>query len=179
MADRTAAVTAVSELVPELAEELGMGASMAIAYRPRSRAESAEDLADELAVKTESDLERGFTGHGPHRDELSLLRDGRELRTYGSQGQQRLALLALLLAERDAIARLRGSLPVMLLDDVMSELDHERRLALSTRLRAGAGQAVVTSAELSQVPGADLSEVSAVAVSRGGMLGLAPPREAR
>ncbi len=150
---------------------------MAVAYRPRSRARSAQELADELATKTRSDLERGFTGHGPHRDELSLLRDGRELRTYGSQGQQRLALLALLLAERDAIGRLRGTLPVMLLDDVMSELDHSRRSALSVRLRAGAGQAVVTSAESSHVPGADSSEVVAVTVSPGGTLTSAPSRE--
>jgi DNA replication and repair protein RecF len=179
MADRNSAVDTVSALVAEFAEELGVGAPTAIAYRPRSRAESAQELADELAAKAESDLERGFTGHGPHRDELSLVRDGRELRTYGSQGQQRLALLALLLAERDAIGRLRGSLPVMLLDDVMSELDHSRRLALSTRLRAGAGQAVVTSAELSHVPGAESSEVEAVTVSPGGRLGPALEWEAR
>jgi DNA replication and repair protein RecF len=179
MADRRSAVDAVSELVAELAEELGVGAPTAVAYRPRSRAESAQELAGELAAKTESDLERGFTGHGPHRDELSLLRDGRELRSYGSQGQQRLALLALLLAERDAIGRLRGSLPVMLLDDVMSELDHGRRLSLSTRLRTGAGQAIVTSAELSQVPGADSPEVEAVIVSPGEGLGSALQREAR
>ena len=56
----------------------------------------------------DGDLQRGFTGHGPHRDELALLRDGRELRVYGSQGEQRLALLALLLAERWLLGRERG-----------------------------------------------------------------------
>ncbi|MGN6170145.1 MAG: DNA replication/repair protein RecF [Solirubrobacteraceae bacterium] len=178
MADRGSAVNAVSQLFAGFAEELGVGAPAAIAYRPRSRAESAEGLADELAARTQSDLERGFTGHGPHRDELSLLRNGRELRTYGSQGQQRLALLALLLSERDAIGSHRGSLPAMLLDDVMSELDYDRRLALSTRLRESAGQAVVTSADLSQVAGADSSEVAAVAVSPGGTLGPAFHQEA-
>ena len=111
MADRSAAVDAVSALVVEVAEELGLGAPAAIVYRPRSRAGSTDELAAELAARSEGDLERGFTGHGPHRDELSLLRDGRELRTYGSQGQQRLALLALLLAEREAIGRLRGACP--------------------------------------------------------------------
>lgn len=170
MADRRAAVSAVSEGFSELAEALGVGAPAAVVYRPRSRARSAQELADDLATKTRSDLERGFTGHGPHRDELSLLRDGRELRTYGSQGQQRLALLALLIAERDAIGRLRGSLPVMLLDDVMSELDHDRRSALSMRLRESAGQAVVTCAESSHVPGADSPAVAAVTVSPGGVL---------
>jgi DNA replication and repair protein RecF len=170
MADRRSAVDAVSDLVVEIADELGLGAPTAIVYRARSHARSAEELAAELAARAERDLERGFTGHGPHRDELSLLRNGRELRTYGSQGQQRLALLALLLAEREAIGRLRGTLPVMLLDDVMSELDHDRRLALSTRLREGTGQAVVTSTELDHVPGSGSPEVAAVAVSPAGQL---------
>ena len=170
MADRRAAVEAVSRLLPEIAEELCLGAPARIAYRPRSHAQSSDELASELAVRTEGDLERGFTGHGPHRDELSLLRDARELRTYGSQGQQRLALLALLLAEREAIGSIRGTLPVMLLDDVMSELDHERRLALSWRLRAGDGQALVTASELEHIPGADASDVTAVGVSAGGLL---------
>jgi hypothetical protein len=83
----------------------------------------------------DADLERGFTTHGPHRDELAFTREGRLLRSYGSQGQQRLALLALLLAERDAIAAVRGAPPLMLLDDVMSELDAGRRAQLVALLR--------------------------------------------
>ena len=104
--------------------------------------------------RLESDLERGFTGHGPHRDDLSLARDGRELRVYGSQGEQRLALLALLLAEREVIAVERGARPLLLLDDVMSELDADRRALLVERLAAG-GQSVVTTTDLAHVPGAD------------------------
>ena len=72
---------------------------------------------------------------GPHRDDLASRLGGRELRAYGSQGQQRLALLALLLAEREAIAEQRGAPPLMLLDDVMSELDGIRRRALVELLR--------------------------------------------
>ena len=56
-----------------------------------------------------ADLERGFTGHGPHRDDLVLRREGRDLRAYGSRGQQRLGLLALLLAEREALAEARAA----------------------------------------------------------------------
>ena len=170
MADRAAAVEAIAATLADIAEKLGLGATAAVAYRPRSRAASAEELADEIAARTDGDLERGFSGHGPHRDELSLVRDGRELRTYGSQGQQRLTLLALLLAEREAIGRLRGSLPVLLLDDVMSELDQTRRRALSTRLRTGGGQALVTASELEHVPGGDAPDVLAVSVSANGTL---------
>jgi DNA replication and repair protein RecF len=171
MADRGAAVDAVADAASEIAGELGLGARATVAYRPRSHAASAQELEAEIAARTSTDLERGFSGHGPHRDDLSVLRDGRELRTYGSQGQQRLAVLALLLAEREAIGHHRGTLPVLLLDDVMSELDRSRRLALSRRLRADAGQALLTASELDHVPGADAIEVRAVAVAAGGGLG--------
>ena len=110
-------------------------------YKPRSRAADAAGLAAELAEHTASDLERGFTGHGPHRDDLGLLRAGRELRAYGSQGEQRLALLALLLAEREALAATRRAVPLMLLDDVMSELDPDRRALLARDARRARGRA--------------------------------------
>ncbi|MEA2192817.1 MAG: replication and repair protein RecF, partial [Solirubrobacteraceae bacterium] len=118
---------------------------------------------------TASDLERGFTGHGPHRDDLGLLRGGRELRAYGSQGEQRLALLALLLAERETLAATRNAVPLMLLDDVMSELDPERRAMLAGML-SGAGQSVITTTDLAHVPGADDPAVVRLEVHDGSVL---------
>ena len=109
-------------------------------------------LAAELAERRHADLERGFTAHGPHRDELQLLLGGLTLRAYGSQGQQRAALLALLFAERALLAERRAQPPLMLLDDVMSELDAERRELLAELLR-GSGQAVITTTEAEHVPG--------------------------
>jgi DNA replication and repair protein RecF len=141
-----------------------------VAYRPRSRATDPSELAAELAERTGGDLERGFTGHGPHRDDLVAVREGRELRTYGSQGQQRLALLALLLAERETIAALRAAPPVMLLDDVMSELDGTRRRALVELLRGSSGQAVITTTDLDHVPGAREAGVARLGVSAGRVL---------
>ena len=101
---------------------------------PLAGAPARTEFVAELQERLASDLERGFSGHGPHRDELAILRDGRELRLYGSQGEQRLALLALLLAERAVLARERRRMPLMLLDDVMSELDLERRELLAGEL---------------------------------------------
>ena len=170
MADRGAAVDALAQDAAALSGELGLGAEMKVAYRPRSKAGSEGELADELAARTASDLERGFTGHGPHRDELALLLDSRELRVYGSQGQQRLALLALLLAEREAIGRSRGALPVLLLDDVMSELDQARRRSLVAGLQARGGQVVLTATELEHVPLASGRSAQAFAVLPGGEL---------
>jgi len=168
-ADRHEATAAVSALATELARELGLEGDLELTYRPRSRAETAEGLAAELAERRDADLERGFTVHGPHRDEIAMALDGRGLRAFGSQGQQRLSLLALLLAEREALAARREAAPLMLLDDVMSELDAERRTKLVARLRAG-GQAVVTSTELDHVPGAGDADVTRVAVAGGGLL---------
>ena len=127
--DRAATVELLAEPFTSAAGELGLTGDATLRYRPRSTAPDAEALAAELAERVEGDLERGFTGHGPHRDDLVLARDGRELRAYGSQGEQRMGLLALLLAERDVLADERGAPPLLLLDDVMSELDSGRRAA--------------------------------------------------
>lgn len=170
MADRTAAAEAVSGRFAELGAELGIEAELELAYRPRSRATEPESLAAELAERLETDVARGFTSHGPHRDELAMRRGGRDLRAYGSQGQQRLALLALLLAEREALAEHRGDVPLMLLDDVMSELDQARRRALVERLRTSGGQAVISTTDLDHVPEGRNASVARIAVSDGRIL---------
>ena len=170
MADRTAAAESLAERFSQLGAELGVEAPLELEYRPRSRAVGSDELAEELAARLESDLARGFTTHGPHRDELALRRDGRELRAYGSQGEQRLALLALLLAEREALAEHRGVAPLLLLDDVMSELDGERRRALVQRLHASGGQAVISTTDLEHVPGARDARVARIGVAGGRVL---------
>ena len=169
MADRGQAVENLAERFVARAADLGLDGAIGLRYRPRSQAAEASALAAELAERVESDLERGFTGHGPHRDELVLEREGRELRAYGSQGQQRLALLALLLAERAAVGEARGALPLMLLDDVMSELDADRRRRLVELLRAG-GQSVITTTDLAHVPTAEDGDVVRLAVANGAVL---------
>jgi DNA replication and repair protein RecF len=156
--DRGEAVERLRAPFAAHAETLGLDGDIELQYRPRSSATTPEALAAELAERTPSDLERGFTGHGPHRDDLAFRRAGRELRAYGSRGQQRLGLLALLLAEREVLASERGSPPLMLLDDVMSELDSDRRRRLVDLLREG-GQSVITTTETGHVPGAEDADV--------------------
>jgi DNA replication and repair protein RecF len=167
--DRAAAIDLLAPRFAAIARALGLGERGELRYRPRSRAVDAAGLAAELAEHTASDLERGFTGHGPHRDDLALLRAGRELRAYGSRGEQRLALLALLLAEREALAATRHAVPLMLLDDVMSELDPDRRALLAGML-GGAGQSVITTTDLAHVPGAGQPGVVRLAVADGAVL---------
>jgi len=169
MADRAAVVDDLRPRFAAHAELLGLSGEPEIAYRPRSKATTADELAQELAERVDSDLERGFTGHGPHRDDLTLRRDGRELRAYGSRGQQRLGLLALLLAEREVLAEERGAPPLMLLDDVMSELDAGRRKRLVDLLRAG-GQSLITTTDLAHVPGGEDADVVRLAIAEGAVL---------
>jgi DNA replication and repair protein RecF len=166
---RAAAVALLCEPFRDRAAQLGLPGEAELVYRPRTRATDVAEFTAELEARLASDLERGFSGHGPHRDELAILRGGRELRLYGSQGEQRLALLALLLAERDVLARERRRTPLMLLDDVMSELDAERRELLAHELAAG-GQSVIATTDLAHVPGACDSHVTRLRVSPGAIL---------
>jgi DNA replication and repair protein RecF len=168
MENRAEAVDGVAEPFTRLAEQLGVPGPAQLRYRPRSQAGDAAGLAAELGERRAADLERGFTAHGPHRDELVLALDGAALRAYGSQGQQRAALLALLFAERELLAERRDRPPLMLLDDVMSELDSERRELLADLLRGG-GQAIVTATEADHVPGVEEEEL--VRVGAGALLG--------
>ncbi|WP_205696218.1 DNA replication/repair protein RecF [Conexibacter sp. SYSU D00693] len=167
--DRARALEAVAEPFAAAARELGLRGEARARHKPRTKAATPDELAAELAERRASDLERGFTQHGPHRDDVALERDGRELRSFGSQGEQRLALLALLLGEREVLAQERGAPPLLLLDDVMSELDAERRERLVARLDDG-GQALVTTTDLAHVPHAARAGVVRLAVRDGAVL---------
>jgi DNA replication and repair protein RecF len=166
VADRTEAVALVAPRVPELAAELGLPEVINVRYRSVASELTVDEIAGWLAGRRESDLARGFTQSGPHRDDLVICHGGRELRTFGSQGQQRAALLALLLAERDVLASVRDQAPIMLLDDVLSELDADRRARLIDRVSSG-GQAVVTATELDHLPEAVRGNVAHVEVMDG------------
>jgi DNA replication and repair protein RecF len=139
---------AVRELEPRLrqrAHELGL-------EEAELRYEAEAPTVQELEARTERDLERGTTSAGPHLDDVGVLSAERDLRAFGSQGEQRLAVLALLLGEAELLQERRGMRPLLLLDDVLSELDPDRRRILADRLREG-GQALVTSASRSALPG--------------------------
>ena len=142
---RTEAVELLRPRFRERAGELGLAAAE-LAY------EGTAPTAAELEARTDRDLERGTTGIGPHLDDVGVLAGERDLRAFGSQGEQRLAVLALLLGEAELLEERRGVRPLLLLDDVLSELDPERRRILADRLRAG-GQALVTSASANALPG--------------------------
>lgn len=147
--------------------ELGLRGTNSLSYRAASTADPAE-LEAGLEDRLEADLKLGRTTWGPHHDELRLELDGRQLRRFGSQGQQRIGLLSLFFAERDALLAAGSTPPLMLLDDVMSELDGERRRLLVDRLLEG-GQSVITAAESDLIPERpDLTEVEILELTEAG-----------
>jgi DNA replication and repair protein RecF len=147
---RSAAVAELAAPFSIAAEDLGLAGGGAIEYAPRAAGSAAEIRAG-LADRREADLRLGRSSWGPHLDELKIAIAGRSLRRYGSQGQQRLALLALLFAQREALLAAHRVAPLLLLDDVMSELDPQRRERLVERLSRG-GQALITAAAEESVP---------------------------
>ena len=118
-------------------------------YEARGPEDEAGQLA-ELEARRGGDIERGSTSSGPHHDELAFAQGERDLRSYGSQGEQRSAVLALLTAEADLVREVRGVRPVLLLDDVASELDRGRAQSLLGLLRQR-GQVLVTATDTHQL----------------------------
>jgi DNA replication and repair protein RecF len=146
---RTEAVAELAGPFAEAAGELGLVAAE-LEYAPRAEG-SVEEIRAGLEERREQDIRLGRSSWGPHLDELKLTAATKSVRRYGSQGQQRTALLALLFAEREALRVARRVIPLLLLDDVMSELDPDRRERLVTRLDDG-GQVLITAADEESVP---------------------------
>jgi DNA replication and repair protein RecF len=138
---------ASAKLLPELAAAFRSVTPAALAltasYQPGG-SESAQDFEGELRARRPEDSRRGRASFGPHKDDLALLVDGRAARSDASQGQQRLLSLSLKLAELRCIQSLRRVHPVLLLDDVSSELDANRTESVLALLEASQGQIFVT-----------------------------------
>lgn len=115
--------------------------------------DSVEEIKNKIVIKLKTmfneDIERGNTTYGPHRDDLEISLDGEGIRPFASQGQQRTAVLSLKMAELEIIKSETGDTPVLLLDDVMSELDAKRRKMLLSSI--GNAQIVITCTDKSHV----------------------------
>ena len=144
VATRREAVALLNARFAAHAAELGLvGAGISYDSDAPSRAQ--------LDARFDRDLERGTTGLGPHLDDMPITAEDRDLRMFGSQGEQRIAVLSLLLAEAEVLRDRRGVLPLILLDDVLSELDGSRRAHLARQL-SEFGQTVVTATGAETLP---------------------------
>lgn len=141
--------------------------ALRLVYRTNVAGLDEDAYQARLEEMREGDRQRTYTHLGPHRDDLRLLRNGLDVRDCASQGEQRTALLTLVLAEWD-YGCAAGGRPLLLLDDVMSELDEARRRALVTLVGRG-GQVVVTTTDLRYFTAEELEKATVVELAAGGL----------
>lgn len=164
---REKAVVKLSRLAGEIHHRLTKGEErLTIEYRRHGPEEVAEPLLswynEMLRETAAADIRRGSTSVGPHLDDLTLKVNGAELRAYGSQGQQRTGVLSLKLAELEFLREATGEYPVLLLDDVMSELDRGRREELLSFLQRENIQTFITATDAAYFPAAATAAVFTV-----------------
>jgi DNA replication and repair protein RecF len=147
---RQAAVHSLTEQAAEVHRDLTGGMErLQVLYRPSvppGDGEVAERFHHELKRCHHRELHQGVSLVGPHRDDLTFLADGVDMHTYGSRGQQRTVALSLKLAEVATVRTMSGEEPILLLDDIMSELDPARRAWLLAAIAPGQ-QVVLTATE--------------------------------
>jgi len=143
---RRAAVAALSGTAAEGHAAISGGEGLELEY-----VGPPGDLLQALERSRREDVRRGSTGIGPHRDDVGVRLNGRDARAFASQGQQRTIVVSLKLAEAAVVEEMTGERPVLLLDDVLSELDASRRGLLLERL-GDPGQVIITSVEADPFP---------------------------
>ena len=159
MGRRQRCLDGLSPLVAQRYSDIAGGEDLRVAYAPSVAlgGDPAEALAAELRGRLREELARGLTVAGPHRDDITFVLGGLPAAAHASQGQQRTAILAFKLAEVDTLSA-SGMPPVLLLDDVMSELDAPRRAHLLEMVEL-APQSLITSAESGYFPASFLARV--------------------
>jgi DNA replication and repair protein RecF len=143
-------VDGLAALFGEAFQELSNGRDARVEYRP-SASSDAEENGAALERSLRVDAERGYTTRGPHADDLLLTVDERRARRFASQGQQRLVVLSLKIAETRALATTTGRTPLLLLDDVSSELDAQSNERLFAFLLGVGGQVFITATHVESI----------------------------
>lgn len=167
---RTRYIADLTPLAQATHATLGHGETLALDYEPKEDAMDADSLFSALANKRGEDVQRRTTTVGPHRDELKISIDSKEGRTYGSQGQQRSAVIAIKLSTLKLLESILCRKPLLLLDDILSDLDASRRAELSQWIVDHAGQAVLTCTEQEAV-GEQILKQATVFRVEGGRIG--------
>ena len=184
MTTRRSMLRVLDDFVREAYGDLSGGETLDVVYRPSLEtatdvpdAHIAELFAQRLAVQQTKEIYQGVTLCGPHRDDLQFLIDGMDAGSFGSRGQQRSVALALRLGELRYMTNRSGEQPILLLDEVMAELDEDRR-AMLLRLMEVQPQVLVTTATLGSFPEEFLASSTQVVVSRAAVE-VHPPARAR
>jgi DNA replication and repair protein RecF len=165
--DRIAFTESLLPFAQAAHDKLGSSERLQFEYRPQDEALDYPSLGQGLIQSRAIDVKRGSTSIGPHRDDLEILIEGRSARLFGSQGQQRTAVISLKLATLSLSSDRDGWPPLLLLDDILSDLDEGRRLRLVEIVLVQAGQAVLTCTEESAAGDAILTRAKVFKVKQG------------
>lgn len=144
-------VASISEFAKEIHGKIS-GENLELHYTPSIECDiiNKENFLAKLNDSVMREIENGSSLYGIQRDDLRLFINGKEIRTYASQGQQRTAVLSLKMAQMENINDIRGEYPVLLLDDIMSELDITRRKFLTEKIRGK--QVIITCTDMEDAP---------------------------
>ena len=178
VAARAAATAELSASAGEIQRRLSQGREhLAVRYQPRlggdgpggippDREAIARELREALGRRRRREIAAGVSLVGPHRDDLLFELDGAPAATFGSRAQQRTVALALRLAEAGFLQQRSGEAPILLLDDILSELDERRRVAVLDTV-ADVEQALITTADLDRFSGSFLTKATIYSVNGG------------
>lgn len=155
------------DVARDVHSQMGRGEALTVTYGPKDEASDPGALLTALQASRAQDIHRGGTGVGPHRDDMLLTVGGRDARLYGSQGQQRTAVISLKLACLEVARQELGRPPLLLLDDILSDLDEHRRSLLVEAVLANAGQAILTCTEATAAGERILSQAAVFHVEAG------------
>jgi DNA replication and repair protein RecF len=181
VAARISSTARLAAMISHRSTSLMDGASIEFQYFPRMKTPELREgqsdadirqqvvaaLVEQLRLARTDEFRRGLTLVGPHRDDFVFALDGRELALYGSRGQQRLGILAYRLSEGDLIAELTGERPILLLDDVLSELDSVHRDRILRDVLADNCQVMVTSSDGALLDHPELSHLPLMIAGNG------------
>lgn len=175
LAERLRAVSELNALVGPLYQQISGGSfPLVVAYQPSLELDTSQNaggLANQLGAGLRTarrdELARGQTLLGPHRDDLVFRVDGINLGRYGSRGQQRSVALALKLGEAELMRQRAGDAPVLLLDDMLSELDANRRTHLLETIRRPHQQTLLTATDLGDFGAEFLASITRLRVEEG------------
>ena len=134
------------ELTKKYQEISGAGETLQLKYKPTVH---PENFGETLAVSRGREIEATATLFGPHRDDLVFLLENKDITTFGSRGEYRSAVLALKAAELEFLAEEKGERPLLLLDDIFSELDKNRRIHLAKIVEGQ--QTIITTTDLDHI----------------------------
>ncbi|WP_258361111.1 DNA replication/repair protein RecF [Moorella sulfitireducens] len=160
---RQSFIQSIEPLAAEIYSKMGGLEGLSLTYRSSVR--DYEDWLAKIAAGQEREIQAGLSLWGPHRDDLSFYIGEHEARFFASQGQQRSAVLALKIAEAGIFTQFLGKKPILLLDDVFSELDGKHQQALLALLASG-GQTFLTTADIEKLPSGLMEQASLWQLSR-------------